>query len=566
MSTLSAIVRARIDKLGKPHKEIAAAIHTLLESGSNPPKLQTIEPKLSKLVNDDPAGWAFFRVPERLAALAAALGLAEADLKAAAEKTVLVLHPDLPKEVVQYLNARADDPGAAFSCVEVNRKPADGNAPEIRVAMRDEAKKHRAALVVLPKREEEEFFLGAEVPTTLVTTNPRGFLLEAEPELVTFPPVQAPELWKDGKPRIACSELSNLFLNVWTEPRDVNRWGRRDQEEECAARLRKLDEDIGNLYGRYALSESQRIRREYLEGYEPTYPLGSAWPYLALRHGLPKLQPDFGTAVLETDPSRVDAEFVAKLLAAEQPTRTLIWAWRGRLFAFGADSGRVQDALSEFHRVEVPPSLAVLSAAPSNVNPWRAVEQTSPNWARLKAQVADETGLDIQPLAREWRSREESTVPASPDRLTAKVLRGEPAGAVRATLNRLAERTFDSQPEHATAPLWLDRASRAPLLNLELPDGLHVLADLGGGRAMRIVIREFGEEPSVVAVAKAADYSTSTHSGYNRPIDCYTLDGSDFRAWCFPMYDELLEGPFLRPRRNAEAAEAARDAYYDDDD
>ena len=174
-----------------------------------------------------------------------------------------------------------------------------------------------------------------------------------------------------------------------------------------------------------------------------------------------------------------------------------------------------------------------LSAAPSNVNPWRAAEQTSPNWARLKNQVVDETGLDIQAIADKWRLRAESEVPDAAKPRAFRLADAELQKNACARLAVLSARSFEASAEHATAPLWLQRASRAPLVDLgaNAPTCLHVLADLGGGRALRVVVREFGEEATAVNIASTKD--------------CYTLDGADFRAWCFPMYDELLEGPLL---------------------
>jgi hypothetical protein len=83
-------------------------------------------------------------------------------------------------------------------------------------------------------------------------------------------------------------------------------------------------------------------------------------------------------------------------------------------------------------------------------------------------------------------------------------------------------------------------------------DQLQVLADLGGGHLLRLLVRSYRAERTATRVSAEA----------KRTI----VDGGDVRIWMKRAYDSLLEGPRLRARARLRAEDAVAASATDDRD
>lgn len=229
MPTLSSFVRERMKELGLTNKQVAAAVHDDLKLGGEDVKFETIVQKLSKLLHDDPEGVGFFlKTDARTRTLASAIKSDPERLRALAERVALVLDPRLPGEVVAYLQRRSEE-GEAIACTSISlgggesegEQSLDARRGKIREALRDAARKHSRALVVTVSSDDDDFYSGAGVTATRVEASPRGFVLTAAPELVPLPPPAPPELLRDGRPRVSCTELTNLILDARSESKKM---------------------------------------------------------------------------------------------------------------------------------------------------------------------------------------------------------------------------------------------------------------------------------------------------------------------------------------------------------
>ncbi|MCB9610151.1 MAG: hypothetical protein H6716_26425 [Polyangiaceae bacterium] len=554
MSTLCAVVRARIEELGKLSKEIAGAIHTRME-GIEDLRFSTLETRLSKLVNGDPDGWEFFSAtPERLDALATVLEMTPDALQAIAARTVLVLHPDLGADVVEYVEACARVDGAKIATVRVASLSDEQDGRDAKVAVRDEFRRHKRAIAVVPNADDAEFLRGAEVRLSLVQDSPRGYVLEADPDLLPFPPLVPGDLWVNGEPHVACPELSELLVQVASEPRELDRYNRSHVYDQCAGRLNAVDKDVGEAYSPgVAYHLSQRVRQEYHAGREPTYSLPEIWPFWVARRGLSALgtEPSGREVVRYVGrPSRLSESEVVNWLGSMPQDRTVLWAGGSALYGAGPRLSEVSKLLSGSHQIETLALLDELPKARATLNPWRMAAGESPKWNALRETFRAELGVDIQALARQWLESEDRHPGGRCWNETGAqefaLLSNEEGEPIRRVLSEFARRVFKGDMRCCvTLPFRLERLSQGPLVKLSWGDqvGTLVVGDLGGGRVLRCLVRTFDEEPQAVRVG----------------ADGTVLDGGDIRVWMSAAYDEMLEGAELRPRRNEEKRAAARD-------
>jgi hypothetical protein len=159
----------------------------------------------------------------------------------------------------------------------------------------------------------------------------------------------------------------------------------------------------------------------------------------------------------------------------------------------------------------------------------------SERWALLKADTSRDLGLSIESTVTEWRRRvvaERCTHPQSPARLAD----AEEATRAQEALATLAARPWRFDGWYRAWPLRLDAASRAPLAILPghgEREGLHVVANLGAGRLLRIQVGRFpGEQPTEI-------------------VKCYgdlEVDGGDAHLWFDEVSDPFLEGSALPAR------------------
>jgi len=115
-------------------------------------------------------------------------------------------------------------------------------------------------------------------------------------------------------------------------------------------------------------------------------------------------------------------------------------------------------------------------------------------------------------------------------------------------------------------PFVLDQAARAPirLLRGTGRDQLHVLANLGAGRVLRIRIRMFVDDRrrSLEHAAKVDSEGGASTRYVNGTAVPLVFDGGDVRLWLQYSEEPLLEG-FALPARTGRAREADEAAARD---
>lgn len=342
MSKLSDALRAHLDARGLTQKDVAAALHQALERLGPPHAIawSTAETKLSKLLGGHPEGVRFFfDEPVRLTALAGALGLPEAELRAMNEVRTLVLHPDLPLLAAGYLRTRAESPGARH---DVAIAIAPSSPAATLVALRDAALRSPGAIVVVPEHSDVRFFSEQGVQTTTLRKEPRGLVLVAEPDLVPLPPAPAPDEWlSDDRPLFLCPALVEHLLNLEKNPQRGSTYSDRPSERFANARR---------------LEQTPTFTFEELAGFR-----GEA----ASEQGLVLGKPPGLDAIVGSTPDASAA--------------THVWAWKRRVFAVGPNVGGARALLGGGdcpHAFETPSSLDLLRTAFDQWNPWTTLPES----------------------------------------------------------------------------------------------------------------------------------------------------------------------------------------------
>jgi hypothetical protein len=559
MSRLSETVRDRIATSSKNALDVAVAIHNAIEAGGKTRlDFKTVQEKLSKLVNADPEGELFFlAAPERLDALASALGICPERLRELREVVDLILDPALPREVRDYFEGR-QSVEVGFRCVSVARE-ATGRE-DVREALRLAARRASLPVVVLSSERDRDFFKGAGIPTSVVRSQRRGYVLAEAEDLVPVPEPAAPVLWDGaGVPMAPCGELAEYVA-------DATR-----RNGHCDDRLRR------------SLSEAEE--RDSV----PTFYLEEIWGYLKNTRELPPLavahqwlteEGILWAPSLAHVSSHVNLPEVCIKVLFGQSSLTVAWGLGSKVYGIGPSVCLLRDLLAPHHEVERPSALDRLLDARGKLNPWRfgppdpptpeealrqrfqaatrgpctqsgeerpsrSVDASHP-WNELRHDLRECTGLDFDQAVPSWRAGVD--LAKSQDRATWDVSFDESATEyARTRLLSLAKRRFEVPISAASLPFQLEAAASAPMAIVEPEEfeRAHVIVNMGAGHLLRLRFMEFSDEKE-------------------KPVrvDRYALDGGDVRMWVFAMYDAMLEGTHLagRARRRAQARQR------DDDD
>lgn len=424
---------------------------------------------------------------------------------------------------------------------------------------------------------------------------------------ITIYPPEPPELWLQEAPAAPHAALTALIVGAYNPPEHegpdakttfdaayceiIGNLARSHEKLSTAYRTEGYDPKEDQLYraAQRAL-ECQKLEKE------PTYRLEELWPYFQARDGYPPLrdpqrlnrleeldQPAVWFGVLGSEFAPISpflGYLVFRSISGIQPELTVAWGFKRRVFAVGKHAPLVQNALGGHHKIESPPALLGLVSELRELNPWRArmlrtegdppsavrwhstgherdryledmVE--SPRFAALRARLSFEFGIDLMGAVESWRAREDpelgKELPRSdqPPRIDSfRQMAAEAHARAMQLLTEVSLREFEGPLSAASVVFRIERASASPMLVLPKQDRdeFHVLADLSGGRMLRIRARRFKEDPGPMRIVR--DYPG------------VVVDGGDLRLWMHSIFDENLEGPDNRGRRRREEATRTR--------
>lgn len=530
MSKLSESLRAHIAARGLSHKDVAAAFLDELQrrAGERAVSWPTVEPKLSKLLAGSIEGDKFFFADEaRRAALAASVGLDEAELVDLQAVHTLLLHPGLPAEAATYLQERAGEAGARHW---IDGEVLVGAPDDLRVALRDRARWCPRSIVVLPDDQDRAFFDGADIRTSTLEQVARGWLLVAERDLVDLPPPPEPERFEGDEPLFVCPSLAEERRRCRRQPHG----GERHNPDRCERA------DLQEREPTFTLAEIEAHRRWDLES--------------------------AGVSILRVGRQDGDRVFAALHGYGKE---TLVWTWNRRVFVAGPAVEAVRELLGGnrcLHVPDEPATFAEWRRAFDAWNPWGSIPRpqipyvhtldvSDPHrFLALVARTKTECGLDLRPCSRAWWERAtELRYPSS-----ARAPLADVEQQVRHELQALAARQHEVAPPSASVIFRLQAAAEAPMVDLGCTgrDRFHVLANLGAGHLLRIRCVGYPDEkPEPLRGSRSL------------------LVGGDVTIFLEEETDLVLEADPLAAvrRRKREAKEAEeerrrRDAIDDDDD
>ena len=539
MSRLSEWLSDRVSSLGLSQKEISTRFHELLGDAKPSLSFATVQPKLSKLLKGDPEGErCFFGDLRREKALAETLRTTVEQLRALRATRTLVLDSALDSAAVEYLLAAAGRPNATHSCVPVSVEPTpegrDFHASQRelqarqRDALRARAKENPGALVVRAGRAcdsfgDQSFFDGAAIEVTTVEKHPRGWTLTGTADLVPLPPPREPPVFdRGGEPMMPHEQFAADARRTATARRGGRSAAPYDGERRMAveAHVRACDErdevPSFRVAGELAECLSQESNASVLPNPVPWSDLGA---------------------------------------------RTFWWVHGRKVLAVGPNVAGFAAALAPHHDVSVPVALDEWKAGLERWNPWRLTEADSPGCA-LQARVIEVCGFDPVRLGSvEWaRARANACTD-----LALQPVDETGIADARALISELAARGIEPGPM-LELPFVLDQAARAPirLLRGTGRDQLHVLANLGAGRVLRIRIRMFVDDRrrSLEHAAKVDSEGGASTRYVNGTAVPLVFDGGDVRLWLQYSEEPLLEG-FALPARTGRAREADEAAARD---
>ncbi len=487
MSDVSEAIKARLAQLGWDQKQLAYEWQQKVNKGT----VSTFETHgVSRLVNDDPEGFAFVLdgkdASARLRALAEWLGWEPETLKARCEaarvRPVLVLHPDLPQEQVAFFQTRERMDSGRLRVVPWEGPDLNGKTRE---ALRDTAKRHGdAAVVVVPHDKDREFFDGADVRTSRIEASQPGFRLVVFPDLT--PPLPPRTKDVDGMPMVAWPQKEREYRSR-IKAAAQGHW--RDRELERAPDKQWVD----------------RIREADAEGTPATFRLD--W-------------------LLET-PTEGQVERLALQLAvadipgwpSDQSSRATQRSFEcfhgGRLLAIRAPDADRRESVAE-HLVEdalsFAPLVASLRAACEGLNPYLEgpnVDVTELGISTAVDAFTAETGLPLHFDASRFRPavgrRRIDSYHPEPEPEEFHLRKSTDAdAAVRALLDDVLAREFILPTASETAVFQLEVVRSASLVHLEsTPTRKAVLANIGAGRVMRVdILRYVHEKPGPVRLTR----------------------------------------------------------------
>ncbi len=520
MTTLVEHIRAQIETKHGSNKSLASAIHTRLQEAGDGVQFKTVEQKLSKLLTGDLDGDAFFfKAPPRTDALAVELDLKPSQLNRLRDQPVLVLDSKLPDAQREYLLRRGQELGSyAIACLS-------GAGRE---ELRDEARRHRHAIVVLSDDTDRLFFDGAGVDVSQLTAHPRGFTLTTAPETVPLPAAPPPPLWSGQTPLIPDAALTEVLVaaelpletSLLPNPdihAEHDRYAFKRRFIERNPDLRRLVEDHPAVLRDIATAAARATTR----GEIPSYEIDAVWLFRRLRFGAP---PARFFIDYHSDSTRAKTAMRAALGWSDE---TVVWTHGKRIYAVGPDVAAIAAALKPHHDVEQPATLTALTDEWRTCNPWP--DASNSPWRQQRETILRETGLDLGVVHAEMKQHlEPKRDPCSssgrfPDDRALVAIRSRLA----APLNRHLLLPKRSRPYY----FLLNRLRSAPLVQLDTGDKnlLHVIADLGRQTTVDVWVRTFTDEPG------AAEFID----------DGSTIDGGDFRMWISAdtHHPDWLRGP-----------------------
>lgn len=509
MSALSQLVTARLEALKsvRDQKSFATAIHDHLVEASAERRtdvsasIARFEETLSKLKNGRgpehvKATKSLMKTESRLAAFAAALGVEEADLRNACERRTVLFDPAVPSDVRAYFESRAAEQGAR-GFVQLHEAPT----VEALLAV---AKETPGCLVVLADHRlaEMKWFSAVEVACSAIAKHPRGWLVAESPELFELPPPEPLELFRDGRPRVP-----------------------HDQYEEQVVR---------GLPKAVAWIRSVRDRAGV-----PTFDVRDVFAFLATRDSL---------QIAEAGGGRRPVSDILDALAGKA-RETFWWIHDCRILVAGRDAERLRVIVAPHHEVHEPHHLPEFVARALSFNPFASDEGCAGR--AVAKELFAETGLSIDALVAARREALSTRAKQSPRRTTFS--RG-PCDA-RERIAALLDREFvfgtkESSRAAVEVPFVLDAVVRAPLLVEQGNEStsLHVVANLGAGRLVRVFVHLFPEDepsPLVVESGRATE-----------------VEGGDVHIWITELSAvPMLEGCALPARARCDAADGWDDGY-----
>jgi hypothetical protein len=323
------VSQAAAARFGTKHgadKEFAVAVHDALSVQENL-KFDTVKTRISKFLNGHAGGRDFFfdaDQPHRLPVLAEVLGADADTLRNLNDQFVFIIDPRLDSKIVEFLQHRTEHANKPFACIVL--EPAQDPRP----AMRDEAKKHQNAKVVIGTPSDDAYFDGAGVAKTQLRQVPLGWLIHGHDDLFPLPPPPPPVLFdNDGAVRFP----------VANHPRLAELW------------------DILSY-------RDEKIRMDLHNGLSPTIDLQTAVEWFKSRGRSKNWSDDIVTCA----PPR----------AKSFPTagdETRIWQWNRIVYADGPCAAKFKEFMAPHHDVQDPPWTGPLAAfAQQLADPWQAAD------------------------------------------------------------------------------------------------------------------------------------------------------------------------------------------------
>lgn len=513
VNALADFVKSRIAELNIANKEVALRFQEACPEKMKPGTATT---KLSKLVNGEDEGVRFVEPTERLRALATALEVPLATLadllRVAKEVVHLVLDVRLSPEVATFL--RAQQAAAAYRVVD--------HQAQDRVGLRDEARQHSIAWVVVADGRDAEFLDGAGVNWTPVASVPRGWRLEKLPDLVPVPPPRPPRLFGTaGVPMVPCEALvARLSIKETYHLEDLRK------------RVQAMKE----------VSEVPTFTLEELVRAEKAYGDLFGWQRTHLTAAGEQLTDELAEsgAYLWTMP-------------ADEPGR------QGKVF--GDLRHRMAKLFAEHH--ELHPARAV--------DELRRVKTGSPFSALARSPdslVFD--GVSISAAVGRWARPAIIAMNPDVEELNRKSveIRQELEPQARQTWMAIRKRNIVVPRRSAWIGHMLAACDEAPVVVLQADKDvlLDAVFSLGAGRTLSVVARQLTDEPKATLNlydAESQDLRWSpVRPGDSSPLH-FQLDGGDVHLWFWAGYAEPLEGTAIpaRTRRWEREAAAAQQAF-----
>ncbi|MEP7124286.1 MAG: hypothetical protein ABJE95_25385 [Byssovorax sp.] len=542
MSRLGDEIRQRIG--ARESKELFPGYVEALESIEKP-ELSTFVTKLSKLCNGAAEGERYFLDnPARSSAFEKVLGVERGWLAAQQRVRVLVLDPALTQDAITFLKERETHAAGAFACRETSLEglAAPVPRPAVLAKIREVAERESGALVVTANDKDALYFEGAKITWTLLERRPRGFVLQSDPELVPLPAPAAPPLFdREGEPLMPHAEFEILARK---EKDAIHSWngysyGRSgDQHDQGASDCLFQHQDSHNNSAQDLNELARSILDADSAGREASFPVTQVLPWLLSRRGLTlRVVRDAdgrrGTSTLWILKTGMNESMAARVgQALEGADCTLVWLHGREIVGVGPQIEQIAELLAPHHVLHQPAAMIRWREALSTWNPWRTGDRgglpETERWKSLKLDVSRDLGLWIESTVVEWRRRVATRCawPQTPVRLATP----EEATAAQDALATLAARRWYFDSRAVVWPLRLDAASRASVAILPghgEREGLHVIANLGGGHLLRILAVRFADEAPAEIVKCGGDYE---------------MDGGDVHLWFEQISDSFLEG------------------------